>query len=276
MLPTSNGPTGSVVLELSGEPHVRRATDRLRGGQDASSGAGGDAAGGPRLDAGRDVPIRRRRQIPQQAENGGDDRRARVPAHDLRCRGRRYDRARPEYPDDLLDELVRRTNLTRGSLVLEVGCGTGKATRPLAARGFRVTCVELGPELAARARTKLTGVGDVEVVQGAFESCEPPDGAAYDALVAATSWHWIDPNVRYRKALHLLRPGGHLAFWSAMHVFPDSGDSAFRELQDVYEEIGEGSSLPRPTSRRSRSAKEASGFWSARPSSMSIQPMGRS
>ena len=64
----------------------------------------------------------------------------------------RYDRARPEYPDDLFDELVRRTNLTRGSLVLEVGCGTGKATRPLAARGFRVTCVELGPELARSAR----------------------------------------------------------------------------------------------------------------------------
>jgi SAM-dependent methyltransferase len=152
----------------------------------------------------------------------------------------RYDRARPEYPDDLFDELVRRTRLTRGSQVLEVGCGTGKATRPLAARGFRVTCVELGPELAARARTNLTGSGDVEVVQRAFESWEPPDGEAYDAVVAATSWHWIDPDLRYRKAFHLLRPGGHLAFWSAMHVFPDSGDSFFRELQDVYEGIGEG------------------------------------
>lgn len=152
----------------------------------------------------------------------------------------RYDRARPEYPDDLFDELVRRTNLPCGSRVLEVGCGTGKATRPLASRGFRVTCVELGPELTARARRNLTGFADVEVVQGAFESWKPPAGVAYDAVVAATTWHWIDPDLRYRKAFDLLRPGGHLAFWSATHVFPDSGDPFFRELQDVYEEIGEG------------------------------------
>ena len=152
----------------------------------------------------------------------------------------RYDRARPEYPDALFDELVRQTNLTRGNRVLEIGCGTGKATRPLAARGFLVTCVELGPELAASARTNLSGFPDVEVVQGAFESWDPPAGVAYDAVVAATTWHWIDPNVRYRKAFDVLRPRGHLAFWSATHVFPDGGDPFFRELQDVYEEIGEG------------------------------------
>ena len=80
----------------------------------------------------------------------------------------------------------------------------------------------------------------MEVVQGAFESWDPPARVAYDAVVAATTWLWIDPNVRYLKAFDVLRPRGHLAFWSATHVFPDGGDPFFRELQDVYEEIGEG------------------------------------
>jgi hypothetical protein len=58
--------------------------------------------------------------------------------------------------------------------------------------------------------------------------------------VAATAWHWIDPAVRYQRAWELLRQGGHLAFWSAADVFPDGGDPFFREIQDVYDEIGEG------------------------------------
>ena len=62
----------------------------------------------------------------------------------------------------------------------------------------------------------------------------------FDLVYAATAWHWIDPAVKYRKAWDLLRPGGHLAFWAAEHVVPAGGDPLFREIQDVYDEIGEG------------------------------------
>jgi SAM-dependent methyltransferase len=162
----------------------------------------------------------------------------------------RYDRARPDYPEALFDELVSLCGLKTGDLVLEVGCGTGKATKALAARGPRVTCVELGAELASHARRNLAGVQDVEVVDAAFEVWKPPDGVAFDLVAAATSWHWVDAEVRYRKAWEVLRPAGWLAFWSATHVFPDKGDPFFKEIQPVYEEIGEGlppdSIWPRP------------------------------
>jgi hypothetical protein len=59
-------------------------------------------------------------------------------------------------------------------------------------------------------------------------------------VFAATAWHWIDPEVKYRKAWELLKADGHLAFWEAVHVFPDGGDPFFREIQDVYDEINEG------------------------------------
>jgi SAM-dependent methyltransferase len=151
-----------------------------------------------------------------------------------------YQRARPEYPSELYDELVRLAELRPGDRLLEVGCATGKATVPLARRGFRVTCVEIGAELAAEGRRNLAGFRDVEVIQAAFESWRPPDAAAFDLVFAATAWHWIDPTVKYRRAWELLRPGGHLAFWAAAHVFPEGGDAFFRDIQGVYDEIGEG------------------------------------
>jgi len=152
----------------------------------------------------------------------------------------RYDRARPDYPDELFDELVRLAGLRRGAQLLEVGCGTGKATAALARRGFAVTCVELGPQLAEQARANLAGFEDVQVVQSAFETWEPPAAMFYDLVFAATAWHWIDPAIRYRKAWALLRPRGHFAFWAATHVLPYGGDPFFAEIQEIYDEIGEG------------------------------------
>jgi SAM-dependent methyltransferase len=150
-----------------------------------------------------------------------------------------YHRARPDYPQDLYDELVRLAGLRPGDRLLEVGCATGKATIPLARQGFAITCVELGPELAAAASSNLASFDAVEIVNSPFETW-PPGPETFDLVFAATAWHWIDPAVRYRRAWELLRPGGHLAFWGATHAFPAGGDPFFHELQDVYDEIGEG------------------------------------
>jgi SAM-dependent methyltransferase len=177
-----------------------------------------------------------------------------------------YQRARPEYPDELIDHLVRVTGLSRGARLLEVGCATGKATLPLARRGFRITCIELGSQLAAAARQNLADFAEVEVVEGRFEEWALPTARPFDLVFAATAWRWIDPAVRYRKAWEVLRPAGHLAFWDAVHVFPDDGDPFFVEIQDVYDEIGEGlppgSSWPRPGELEERKAEiEASGLF---------------
>jgi SAM-dependent methyltransferase len=161
-----------------------------------------------------------------------------------------YHRARPEYPDALYDQLVVAAGLRPGDRLLEVGCGMGKATIPLARRGFAITWVEAGPALARQVRRNLAGLGLVQVVTDAFETWRPPAGTTFDLVFAATSWHWVDPAVRYQRAWAALRPSGHLAFWSALHVVPEDGDPFIAELQDVYAEIGEGlpagTWLPRP------------------------------
>jgi SAM-dependent methyltransferase len=151
-----------------------------------------------------------------------------------------YQRARPEYPSDLYDRLLRITRLSPSTRLLEVGCATGKATLPLARRGFRITCVEPGAALAAAARANLADF-DVDVVEARFEDWTPA-GEPFAMVFAATAWHWIDPDVRYRKAADALEPRGYLALWGAGHVIPRDGDPFFEELQEVYDEIGE--SLP--------------------------------
>jgi len=152
-----------------------------------------------------------------------------------------YLEARPDYPDELYAALIGLAELEPDRDALcEVGAGPGKATLPLARRGFRITCVELGAELAAEARRNLAGYPRVTVVNAGFESWRPEPPERFALVFAATAWHWIDPRVRYRKAWELLRPGGHLAFWEATHAFPDGGDPFFRELQEVYDEINEG------------------------------------
>jgi SAM-dependent methyltransferase len=148
-----------------------------------------------------------------------------------------YDAARPSYPEELFNDLVALAKLESGARLLEIGCGTGKATRPLLERGFSVVCVEMGARLAERARSNLVGL-PVEVHLATFEGWKAGH-EAFELVYAATAWHWIDPTIRYVKAHRLLRPGGHLAFWSAQHAFPAGFDPFFTEIQEVYDALGE-------------------------------------
>ena len=152
-----------------------------------------------------------------------------------------YQEARPEYPSALYDALLALTGARpQADALCEVGSASGKATLPLARQGFEITCVELGAALAAEARRNLAGFERVTVLNANFETWQPAGGERFGLVFAATAWHWIDPAVKYRKAASLLRPGGHLAFWEAVHVIPGDGDPFFRGIQDVYDEIGEG------------------------------------
>lgn len=144
-----------------------------------------------------------------------------------------YDRVRPGYPEEAFEDLATLARLRPGSRVLEIGCGTGQATVPLAARGFEVVAVELGAGLAKVARRNLATFPAVDIVNAAFEEWPLPP-APFDAVVAATSFHWLDPNVRLAKVSDALLPGGALALISTHHVAGGDGPF-FVEVQRCYE-----------------------------------------
>ena len=121
-----------------------------------------------------------------------------------------YDRRRPAYPDELIDQACRVAGIRSGDRVLEVGCGSGQLTRGLVARGLHVTAVEPGTSLIALARQNLEGAGEVEYVNAQFEDALLP-GEQFQAVFSASAFHWIDPEVSWQKAADALVPGGTLA-----------------------------------------------------------------
>jgi SAM-dependent methyltransferase len=144
-----------------------------------------------------------------------------------------YDRSRPGYPDELISDLVRLAGVTPGSRVLEIGCGTGQLTLPLAMRGCEIVALDLGPDLAAIARRKLEGFPRVQVIVSAFEEWSLPD-LSFDAIVSATAFHWLDPAVRVKKAATALRPEGVLATIATHHVAGGSAEF-FSDAQFCYQ-----------------------------------------
>lgn len=121
-----------------------------------------------------------------------------------------YDRLRPSYPEQLFDLLIEKAGLAPGAMLLEVGPGSGQATLPMAERGFLVTAVEPGVQLAEITRRKLQPYPNSQVQIGKFEDAEPhPE--SFDLVYGATSLHWVDSEVLFEKAYKVLKPGGHLA-----------------------------------------------------------------
>src|SRR5258706_15004860 len=121
-----------------------------------------------------------------------------------------YDRVRPTYPGELFADLAAITGMDRRSSVLEAGCGTGQATRSLAALGYSVTAIEPGAGMAALARRRLASFGNVEVEMSTFEEWED-GGGLVDVRVAASAAHRGDPSVGWRRAHGTPRPGGWVA-----------------------------------------------------------------
>ncbi len=141
-------------------------------------------------------------------------------------RAEAYDRFRPTYPDAAIDELLGP--VPAGLDVLDVGCGTGIASRQIAQRGAKVLGVELGPRMAEIAR----GHG-VEVEIAAFEGWDAA-GRTFDRVISAQAWHWLDLPIATAKAASVLRPGGTLGLiWNAGCPPDDLADA----LEGVYERV---------------------------------------
>ena len=147
-----------------------------------------------------------------------------------------YDRVRPGYPESLVDEVMASASLQPGDAVLEVGCGTGKATASLAARGLRILAIEPDENMAAVARRNCAGF-DVDVVTTSFEDFLVTDGP-FALILSAQAWHWVQPGLRLARAHDLLRDDGALALCWNRPDWPDTDVS--RALDAAYERIAPG------------------------------------
>ena len=120
-----------------------------------------------------------------------------------------YDRTRPRYPQAICDRVLELTQLSTNGSILEIGSASGIATVEFARRGFALVCLEPNLEACSLAQHHCSPYPQVEIVNSTFEAWQLQP-ASFDAVLAATSFHWLDPQIRHQKAAAALKERGWL------------------------------------------------------------------
>jgi SAM-dependent methyltransferase len=145
-----------------------------------------------------------------------------------------YEEYRPDYPKQLVDSVIASSRLPEGGRILEIGSGTGKATRLFANRGYAIHCIEPGGKLAAMAARNLQAYARVSFEMTRFEDWHE-SLAAFDLVMSAQAFHWIPAEIGYPKAARSLKPGGALALFWNMH--PGFHGQVAEDLKAIYRKI---------------------------------------
>jgi len=145
-----------------------------------------------------------------------------------------YRRYRPPYDPDFLEQVWVWADLRPGARVLEIGCGPGTVTLPLARRGLRIVALDPSAGACETARRLCAPFPEVRVEQSLWEDWVW-DGESFDAILAATAWHWLSPQRRCALARRYLKPGGVLILlWNTP---PQPEEDICARLDPVYQEL---------------------------------------
>lgn len=143
-----------------------------------------------------------------------------------------YNRVRPRYPTQLIDRTVELAKLPADAIILEVGCGPGTATTAFAQLGFSMVCLEPSQEAFQLARQNCAPYPDVEIRNTTFEEWEL-ETERFNAVLAATSFHWVSPEIGYSKAAAALKDNGSLILLWNTALEPN--DEVYQVLNEVYQ-----------------------------------------
>ena len=141
-----------------------------------------------------------------------------------------YEQFRPGYPEELVDEVLAYAARPVRT-ALEIGAGTGKATRVFASRGIEVTATDPDAEMLAELTKKVPAT--VATVQAALEDL--PLTTTFDLVFAAASFHWTDAEQRRTRVASLLNAGGIFASFGGQLNLADSGiEDAVRAVRTQF------------------------------------------
>ena len=143
-----------------------------------------------------------------------------------------YNKARPRYPEELICRAVELAQLPSDAIILEVGCGPGIATTAFAQLGFSMVCLEPSQEACQLARQNCASYPSVEIANTTFEEWQL-ETERFNAVLAATAWHWVPPEIGYPKAAAALQENGSLILlWN---MTPQPPYEVYQALNEVYQ-----------------------------------------
>ncbi|SDL61732.1 class I SAM-dependent methyltransferase [Paenibacillus jilunlii] len=145
-----------------------------------------------------------------------------------------YDKWRPTYCEELFKDIIAYSHLEQGGKAIEIGIGTGQATRPFLETDCEVAAIELGKDLTEYSKLKFREYKNFTIYNTSFEEFACPD-SSIDFIYSATAFHWIPEETGYRKASKLLKNDGTLAlFWNRPFVSREN-DELHQIIQGIYQ-----------------------------------------
>ncbi|MSR86108.1 class I SAM-dependent methyltransferase [Candidatus Woesearchaeota archaeon] len=127
--------------------------------------------------------------------------------------GESYHIGRRDYPKKLIEDIIKISNLNKESLILDMGCGTGKSTIPFAKRGYRIIGIDISEDMLKVAKNLSTNYKTAKYKTVSFEKFHSLNDS-FDLILAASAIHWVHPEIAYKKIAKMLKKEGHIAiFW---------------------------------------------------------------
>ncbi len=145
-----------------------------------------------------------------------------------------YDKYRPGYPEDIIASLISVTGISEGSDLLEIGCGSGKATEQLIGNGFNILGIDPGEDLVSIGNERFKNE-NVNFVKGRFEEYDF-EHKKFDVIYAAQSFHWVPQPIGYQKCADILKDNSYLALFWNMYVLNDNYTD--KELLEISKRYG--------------------------------------
>lgn len=144
-----------------------------------------------------------------------------------------YDKARPGYPEQLIEDVLTLSEIPPDGTILEIGCGTGQATQLFAARGYAMLCLELGANLAVLAAKNCRQYHNVTIQNTSFEEWVVQE--KFDLVISAQAFDWIPPEIGFSKAFESLKDSGFIALFR--NDISDTDTEVSRALDEVHQNI---------------------------------------
>ncbi len=143
-----------------------------------------------------------------------------------------YNQVRPRYPQGLIEQVVEIAQLSTNSKILELGCGPGTATIAFAQLGCSMTCLEPNPDFFRLAEHNCQPYSNVKIENTFFEEWQLKP-FEFDAVLAATSFHWISPEIGYPKVANALKDSGYLILLWNKELQPSY--EVYQSLSPIYQ-----------------------------------------
>jgi SAM-dependent methyltransferase len=148
-----------------------------------------------------------------------------------------YDNGRPDYPIEIISEVILKTAINSSSKILEIGSGLGTATKSFAELGCIIDCVEPNPNFVEIARRRFENHPNIKIHQSTFEEYNHESGVV-DIVLAATSFHWVNKDIAWIKSAAMLKSSGCLVLLWNKELQPTNGAS--EQIREIHEHFAPG------------------------------------